>query len=92
MKTKIPTPKEYCEAYFQRVYDKRSLDKVQAIEVSLAFHAGIEAMCKFMMEDFFAGEDDDRVLEERLVRFRNINKARALHINMSRFGENENID
>lgn len=87
MKSKTPDPDQYCQKYLKAVYSS-PLEKAQYIEVGGAFHAGIEAMCKYMMEDFFGDkEDDDDVLIDRLVKFRQKNKDCAMHINLLRFGE-----
>ena len=84
---KIPTPKTYCNAYLDTVYDGK-LEKNQHIEVSCAFYAGIEAACKFIEEHMANDEEtDDEVLAKRLVRFRVLNKDCAQHTNLLRYSE-----
>ena len=77
---KIKTPEQYCAAYLATVYAE-PIPKLQTLEVSRAFHAGIEGACRFIHR-YIAGQEDtdDEILVERLVRFRSLNKQRALQL------------
>lgn len=83
---KIKSPKDYCDSYFKGTYDGE-LPKQQVIEIGCAFHAGIEAVCKFMDEFMDDPNVDDDQLVQRMIRFRKINKDCAMHYNMLRFAE-----
>jgi hypothetical protein len=65
----IKTPKQYYANYVRAVYDK-PLAKSQYTEMACAFHAGVEAVFKFV-EEYEADED-------LIFAFRKLNKADAL--------------
>ena len=79
---KIKTPEDYCQAYLDMIYPQ-PISKLQVKGVSQAFHAGIEAACKFIHRHIAdqQGIVDDEILVERLVRFRALNRQRALQLN-----------
>jgi hypothetical protein len=65
----IKSPKQYYNNYVRAVYDT-PLAESQHAEMACAFHAGVEAVFKFI-EEYEADED--------LIRtFREVNKANAL--------------
>jgi hypothetical protein len=65
----IKSPKQYYNNYVRAVYDS-PLAESQNGEMACAFHAGVEAVFKFV-EEYDADED--------LIRtFREVNKANAL--------------
>lgn len=83
--TNDQTPADFLNSYLHRVYDADPLTKSQRIEVSCAFHAGIETMFKFI--DSIPGDESDEVSAERIALFRRQNIDCATDINLSRFGE-----
>lgn len=73
----MKTPKEYCEEFIYAVYDDaESLSKVQRKEVCQAFYAGIETYYKFI--DSILDIEDDDLIAEKIVEFREKNKESAL--------------
>jgi hypothetical protein len=65
----VKSPKDYYNNYVRAVYDT-PLAKSQAAEMACAFHAGVEAVFKFV-EEYEADEN-------LILAFRHLNKADAL--------------
>lgn len=65
----VKSPKDYYSNYVRAVYDI-PLEKSQHAEMACAFHAGVEAVFKFV-EEYDADED-------LILAFRHLNKANAL--------------
>jgi hypothetical protein len=86
-RVKLPKhPNTYLKEYLGQVYDSE-ISKEQSVEVSCAFHAGIEAMCKFV-EDYMVDDNvDDDDLVQRMINFRRRNKDCAMHHNLLRSSE-----
>jgi hypothetical protein len=65
----MKSPHDYYINYVKAVYDT-PLGKAQRAELGCAFHAGVEAVFKFV-EEYEADEDE-------LFNFRRLNKSNAL--------------
>jgi hypothetical protein len=80
----LTDPREYLEQYFNAVYGGLENQNENMRELSLAFHAGVEAAFKFIDDAI----DDDTSEENAITylgNFRKFNTSCAIDLNLSRF-------
>jgi hypothetical protein len=79
------TPQGYLEQYFNVVYGGlENVNEVYKRELSLAFHAGVEAAFKFIDDAIYDDTSEENVITY-LGNFRKLNASCATDLNLSRF-------